>query len=254
MTVAGLLVALATPGLPCPASGRSSGHGSLERAVERALHCEATRLTSGRDLDCATSLAGAQRDFVEDVVALAYGDLRNASLVPAGLHAPLRCQQAIARTAARLTGQALAGVANPRAAGADLRAACRAPVAVTGHGQSLPAVGPQCAAAIGPPGGRVDSDALHDCFAALLPIWADRLDGAEPLRPNIVLIVTDDQRWDTVDGTHLGDGSPAMPAVMDELAASGLSFQNGFVTNPVCGPSRASILTGQYAQIGRAHV
>ena len=112
MTGAGLLAALGATGLPCPASARSSGHGSLERAVERALHCEATRLTSGRDLDCATSLAGAQRDFVEDVVALAYGDLRNTSLLPAGLHAPLRCQQAIARTAARLTGQALAGVAN----------------------------------------------------------------------------------------------------------------------------------------------
>ncbi len=57
-------------------------------------------------------------------------------------------------------------------------------------------------------------------------------------RPNIVLIVTDDQRWDTL---------VAMPSLLREVAGRGVSFSNAFVVNPLCCPSRASILTGQYS-------
>jgi N-acetylglucosamine-6-sulfatase len=58
-------------------------------------------------------------------------------------------------------------------------------------------------------------------------------------RPNIVLIVTDDQRWDTLW---------AMPHVRSLLAASGVTFTNAFVTTSLCCPSRASIFTGQYSR------
>lgn len=63
-------------------------------------------------------------------------------------------------------------------------------------------------------------------------------------RPNVVLIVTDDQRWDT-----LAD----MPAVQSELIGRGVNFENGFVTNPKCCPSRASILTGAYSHTTRVY-
>jgi N-acetylglucosamine-6-sulfatase len=56
--------------------------------------------------------------------------------------------------------------------------------------------------------------------------------------PSIVLILTDDQRWDTLW---------AMPTVNAELVTKGISFENGYVSNPLCCPSRASILTGQYS-------
>jgi arylsulfatase A-like enzyme len=56
--------------------------------------------------------------------------------------------------------------------------------------------------------------------------------------PDVVLIVTDDQRWDTLW---------AMPVVQEELVARGVSFPNAFVVNPICCPSRASILTGDYS-------
>jgi arylsulfatase A-like enzyme len=56
--------------------------------------------------------------------------------------------------------------------------------------------------------------------------------------PSIVFILTDDQRWDTLD---------AMPTVRSRLAAHGVTFTNGFVSDPLCCPSRASILTGEYA-------
>ena len=57
-------------------------------------------------------------------------------------------------------------------------------------------------------------------------------------RPNIVLIVTDDQRADTMW---------AMPRVRRRLAHRGITFRNGFVSNSLCCPSRASILTGRYS-------
>lgn len=56
--------------------------------------------------------------------------------------------------------------------------------------------------------------------------------------PNIVLILTDD-----MDLTHV----PFMPHLRRHLLARGTTFSNAFVTYAVCAPSRASILTGQYA-------
>lgn len=72
-------------------------------------------------------------------------------------------------------------------------------------------------------------------------VGADPVVGDDPAqeRPNIVFILTDDQRWDTVRGY--------MPIVESELIAKGLEFENAFASNPLCCPSRASILTGLYA-------
>jgi N-acetylglucosamine-6-sulfatase len=58
-------------------------------------------------------------------------------------------------------------------------------------------------------------------------------------QPNVVLIVTDDQRWDSLF---------AMPNVRRLLMAKGVTFTNAFVTTSYCCPSRASILTGQYSR------
>ncbi len=56
--------------------------------------------------------------------------------------------------------------------------------------------------------------------------------------PTIVLILDDDQRADTIQ---------YMPILQRELVAWGVTFTNAFVTTPLCGPSRASLLRGQYA-------
>jgi N-acetylglucosamine-6-sulfatase len=63
-------------------------------------------------------------------------------------------------------------------------------------------------------------------------------------QPNVVLIVTDDQRWDTLW---------AMPTVQAELVAKGVTFSNAFVVNPLCCPSRASILTGNFSHTTRVY-
>ncbi len=67
---------------------------------------------------------------------------------------------------------------------------------------------------------------------------------ARPRRPNIIFIITDDQRWDSLGVT----GHPfAETPNIDRLAREGALFSNFFTTTPLCSPSRASFLTGQYA-------
>lgn len=61
--------------------------------------------------------------------------------------------------------------------------------------------------------------------------------------PNIILIVTDQQRYDTIRA--LGFPHVDTPA-MDRLVREGSSFSNCFITAPSCVPSRASLFTGLY--------
>src|SRR4029453_1355696 len=72
---------------------------------------------------------------------------------------------------------------------------------------------------------------------------------AQQQRPNLILVLSDDQRWDTVDATHQSPNRPGvvMPYVTSELRNSGVTFTNGHVTTALCCPSRTSILTGQYS-------
>lgn len=80
--------------------------------------------------------------------------------------------------------------------------------------------------------------------------------GQASMPPNFVVIVTDDQRWDTIgrcksvfDPSNMSAGSDAcMPFLQQDLAANGITFSRGYVTTAICCPSRASILTGQAAR------
>ena len=58
-----------------------------------------------------------------------------------------------------------------------------------------------------------------------------------------MLIITDQQRADTL-GVY-GSTVRATPT-LDALASSGVTFRRGYCNNPLCMPSRASILTGRY--------
>jgi N-acetylglucosamine-6-sulfatase len=62
-----------------------------------------------------------------------------------------------------------------------------------------------------------------------------------PDRPNVVLILTDD-----LDARLLEEHLADYPN-LGRLAAEGTTFENAFVTDPLCCPSRATILRGQYA-------
>lgn len=62
-------------------------------------------------------------------------------------------------------------------------------------------------------------------------------------RPNIVFVLVDDLRWDELGCT----GHPfAQTPHADRIAREGANFRNAFATTPLCSPSRASFLTGQY--------
>jgi len=62
-------------------------------------------------------------------------------------------------------------------------------------------------------------------------------------QPNIVFILTDDQRWDALG--YAGNKIIHTPRI-DKLASDGTYFKKAFVTTPICAASRASILTGMY--------
>ncbi len=69
-------------------------------------------------------------------------------------------------------------------------------------------------------------------------------DGPQASRPNIVFVLVDDLRWDEI--APAGHPYIQTPSI-DRVAADGAYFQNSFTTTPLCSPSRASFLTGQYA-------
>ena len=65
-----------------------------------------------------------------------------------------------------------------------------------------------------------------------------------PVRPNVVVIFTDDQRWDAMGCA----GHPFLKTPnLDRLAREGARFANAFCTTSLCSPSRASMLSGLYA-------
>ncbi|MFD0861418.1 sulfatase [Sungkyunkwania multivorans] len=67
----------------------------------------------------------------------------------------------------------------------------------------------------------------------------------EDTRPNIIFLLTDDQRWDAIG--YAGNTVLKTPNI-DTLAKDGVYFKNAYVTTSICAVSRASILTGQYAR------
>ena len=64
-------------------------------------------------------------------------------------------------------------------------------------------------------------------------------------RPNIILIFSDDAGYE--DFGFQGSETIRTPH-LDALAARGIRFTQGYVTDPTCGPSRAGLLTGRYQQ------
>ncbi|WP_116106715.1 sulfatase-like hydrolase/transferase [Lewinella sp. IMCC34191] len=77
---------------------------------------------------------------------------------------------------------------------------------------------------------------------------AGSLLGQEDSPPNIIFILTDDQRYDALGYA----GNPlAQTPEMDRLAESGTYFSHAMVTTPICAASRASILSGVYERTHR---
>lgn len=68
--------------------------------------------------------------------------------------------------------------------------------------------------------------------------------GATPVKPNVIVIVTDDQGW--ADLACQSARPEVQTPNLDQLAADGVRFTRGYVSGPTCVPSRAGLMTGRY--------
>ncbi len=88
---------------------------------------------------------------------------------------------------------------------------------------------------------RVFAGSAAVCLAAGLAGCAP-----EPERPNILFIFSDDHAAHAISA--YGSVINETPN-LDRLAEEGMLFRNAFVTNSICAPSRATVLTGQYGHL-----
>jgi alpha-L-rhamnosidase len=82
----------------------------------------------------------------------------------------------------------------------------------------------------------------HICFTICL-ILSSLAIFSQAKKPNIIFILTDDQRWDALG--YAGNKYIHTPE-MDKLAREGTYFKNTFSSTPICAASRASIISGLY--------
>src|ERR1043166_8498266 len=85
------------------------------------------------------------------------------------------------------------------------------------------------------------------CIALMLIVIIGNSGQAADRKPNVVFVLTDDQRWDTIS---LNERSQVKTPNIDRLGKEGFYFRNSFCTTSLCSPSRASILSGLY---GHSH-
>jgi len=69
---------------------------------------------------------------------------------------------------------------------------------------------------------------------------------SNPGKPNILFIISDDHAYQAISA--YGSKIAKTPNI-DRIANEGAIFQNSFVTNSLCGPSRATLLTGKYSHM-----
>lgn len=66
------------------------------------------------------------------------------------------------------------------------------------------------------------------------------------VRPNVLWLCTDQQRYDTIRALRNVQPELVRSPHIDELCAEGVTFTQAYCQSPVCSPSRASFLTGRY--------
>ncbi|MEX2188441.1 MAG: sulfatase [Pirellulales bacterium] len=83
-------------------------------------------------------------------------------------------------------------------------------------------------------------------FAAFGPFAASAASAADAKRPNIVFIFSDDHAYQAISAY---DSKLLDTPNIDRLANEGVRFDRCVVTNSICGPARAVILTGKYSHL-----
>lgn len=220
------------------------------RQVERCLRVTAVR--GGRaSCDVPTPPLCAQSALDEFAELLGGDALAGSQSHPLGLRRfaesrkALYCQFGLARGARRFLEARAAeyrdGVRSHRESQQLLDApAVRLCSGLVNEGDpaaALPSLGPACAHRLPAPRAAIDPLTLARCLRAAVGGMLDVV-APRPLPPNILVVMTDDQRWDTVQ---------YMPVLSRRLVPESIEFSQSFVTTSLCCPSRASFLTGRYA-------
>jgi arylsulfatase A-like enzyme len=241
--------------VPAQAGDRCSEHEarSFILSSSAAARCEMLHLRLGRAAPCRIPNPPAcAGDALDDFVDLVFG-ADTESHRPAGfrLEPQVRCQLAIARASLGFLIERMrernAGVRSTLKSQRVLErlagSACQVEVTQGQRGDILPRVGGVCRDLLGEPGDPVPGQALARCLRPALGRIAEAASPTE-VPPNILVVMTDDQRWDTLS---------FMPEVSGRLAAGGIEFTESFVTTSVCCPSRASFFSGLFARVTGIH-
>jgi arylsulfatase A-like enzyme len=92
--------------------------------------------------------------------------------------------------------------------------------------------------------------ALSRFWLASVALWASTVvaSAAQPQRPNILFLFADDMTYQAI--SCYGEKRKLLDTPhMDRIAREGVRFDRCLVTNSICGPSRATILTGKYSHL-----
>jgi arylsulfatase A-like enzyme len=83
-------------------------------------------------------------------------------------------------------------------------------------------------------------------FLLLLILFTGCLEKSKDLKPNILFIMSDDHAYQAISAY---DQSLIETPNIDRIANEGMLFHNASVTNSICAPSRAVILTGKHSHL-----
>jgi len=197
------------------------------RSLRSAVVCSARSL-EGAGGECTTPPAACGAAAVAATVAL----LRSADSSDDLSPQRIRCIREMHRAAFEFVDRRIRErLAGQRPQGRSRHALARLAGCDRWIGQTGGAGGSDClsrASALGSTG------ELRECLRPRLEAAVGQAVGR--LRPNVVLVVTDD---------HHPEVTEYMPRTLAAVAGRGIRFANAFTTSPLCSPSRASLLTGQ---------
>ncbi|HWP67516.1 MAG TPA: sulfatase [Candidatus Limnocylindria bacterium] len=235
LACAGVVLAVGvTAATPASAAvcGTPAAGDAFADSVRTRLRCEYRR-TFGLESACVDPAATCPA-LVDRVADLVFDGV--TGLPSTGLRQERRCQRALATLASKYVArrhlELALGRREARAAARLLRRTVSRCAGVS-PGGPIPTAGDACS----PLGDPFDPVRAPACVRATAEAITQQALGV-PLRPNVLLVLTDDQRADTL--TY-------MPAVQEQLAARGVTFTEAFTSTSLCCPDRASILTGLYA-------
>jgi len=214
-----------------------------QRAFERALRdtfaCAARRLRAGNSASCVQAIpptCGAE-PFAQAVDLL--GGFPPASADGPRRHCQVAAYHATKRFLAQRIDERTDGLRQQRRSRHAMKRVereCTLDPAISAGGPA-PRFGGRCASLGEGPNGSLVGPRVARCLRPGLEAIVNSLLELPPVQPNVVLVVTDDQRADTV---------ALMPSVQ-AIALQGVVFANAFTTTPLCAPARAGLLTGQHA-------